>query len=264
MIRINWNHTCKALHSSWQVRPHINVEGILSSTSQICFFWKTLRILHFCGFHTKPGSQRFSSLLPSLPCLDFTIYIMGSYNTSAVLLKLFWVIVKVRDETYTRSIHCLRDAKTNHTNELITTVGITIHHLWIHPCITSFSSWKKYFALNGRATYWKLKTSFQASQLLPEKGIFSQISWGELWGGVLCSTLLENNKVCSLNNSHEAVIWRKYICIDTHKFHNSLANYHRDGRNALKGRAKGFQAFRLPHTDQSAFKINSSISIRKI
>jgi hypothetical protein len=54
----------------------------------------------------------------------------------------------------------------------------------------TFSSWKRYFAINGRTIYWKLKVGFQAFHLLLEKGTFSQMAWGEgLRGGGVQRTL---------------------------------------------------------------------------
>lgn len=91
-----------------------------------------------------------------------------------------------------RSTNCWRDAKNNSTNEPNTTVGkpFTICgfiHVLLLPNIT-FSSWKRYFAINGRAIYWKLKTSFQASHLLPGRSIFSQMAWGRGLREMCCTT----------------------------------------------------------------------------
>lgn len=83
-----------------------------------------------------------------------------------------------------RSTNCWRDAKNNYTNEPSSTVGkpCTICgfiHVLLLPNIT-VSSWKRYFAINGRAIYWKLKTGFQASHLLPERSTFKRLAEEDL------------------------------------------------------------------------------------
>ena len=91
------------------------------------------------SFSKVPGQEvkDFSPLLPSPPWLDSPKWIRSFYNTTAASPKPFRVIIRSPQWNIWEALIVGENAENTHATESSTSVGITAHHLWIHPCVIS-------------------------------------------------------------------------------------------------------------------------------